>query len=71
MIRNAINSIDGVVHLKMLRTRSAGMKKYVEARIVVGEKISAKDADAITNAVELKITELLGNVDVIVKAEAQ
>lgn len=70
-IRAAIMSVHGIDSIKILRTRSAGMKKYVEARVTVGGKVSFKKADEITCAAEAEIKKLFENVDVIIKAEAK
>jgi ferrous-iron efflux pump FieF len=65
----AIKSVNGVKEIKILKTRSAGMKKYVESRIKVDSEISFAEADGITKEIESKISELFEKVDVIVKAE--
>jgi len=69
-IENAILSIDGVKNIKILRTRSAGMKKYVESRIIVDENISIHSANKITEKAEDEIKKIFENVDVIIKAES-
>ncbi|GHU12098.1 protein p34 [Alphaproteobacteria bacterium] len=68
-IRKKISAVPGVKFIKILRTRSAGMKKYVESRIAVDANITMKEASVITKNVEAKINEMFENVDVIVKAE--
>jgi divalent metal cation (Fe/Co/Zn/Cd) transporter len=69
-IIEAINSVTGVSSIKILRTRSAGMKKYVEARIIVDGNTSFYDVQKITLNVEKEICNLFEVVDVIVKAES-
>lgn len=70
-IERMIMSIEGVKAINVLRTRSAGMKKYVEARIMVSKNISALKATEITIAVEDKICDMFDNVDVIIKPEVE
>lgn len=67
-ITKAILSVDGIKDIKILRTRSAGMKKYVESRVVI-ENISMNKADKITKTAEEEVKKIFENVDVIVKAE--
>lgn len=66
-IEASIKSIDGIQKIKVLKTRSAGMKKFVEARVVVSEEISAKKAYEISKNAEQAVQSLFDNVDVIVK----
>jgi divalent metal cation (Fe/Co/Zn/Cd) transporter len=68
-ISDVINSIKEVSGIKIIRTRSAGMKKYVEARIFVDKKLSISEADKISIKVENEIGKLFENIDVIVKVE--
>jgi ferrous-iron efflux pump FieF len=68
-ILKTIKSVDGVIKVKALKTRSAGMKKYVESRIRVNPEISFAEADRITKEIESKIRGLFEKVDVIIKAE--
>ncbi len=67
-ITKAILSVEGVKDIKILRTRSAGMKKYVESRIIV-ENIEMNKADKITKTAEEEVKKIFENVDVIIKAE--
>lgn len=64
-----IRSISDVKEIKSLRTRSAGMKKYVEAVIFVDDKISLNKASDITKIVEEHVKNLFDKADVLVKAE--
>ncbi|GHU16302.1 hypothetical protein FACS189472_01060 [Alphaproteobacteria bacterium] len=68
-IKKKISAVPGVKAIKILRTRSAGMKKYIEARIAVDANITIKEVNVITENVEAKINEMFENVDVIIKAE--
>lgn len=70
-IRDVIMSVEGVDSIKVLRTRSAGMKKYVEVRIIIVKKISFEKADEITRIAEGAVGKLFENVDVIIKAESK
>jgi ferrous-iron efflux pump FieF len=68
-ILRTLKSVDGVTDVKILRTRSAGMKKYIESRISVSSKLSFSEADAVAGQVELLLRGMFEKVDVIVKAE--
>jgi ferrous-iron efflux pump FieF len=68
-IEQAILSTDGVKSLKILKTRSAGMKKYVESIVGVDHAFSIVEADKVSKNVEHGVKRLLGNADVIVKTE--
>jgi divalent metal cation (Fe/Co/Zn/Cd) transporter len=68
-INKIILSVNGVIGIRALRTRSAGMKKYVEARIIVEDRISMKEAHKISAEAESIINKIFDNVDVIVKTE--
>ncbi len=71
IIEGAILSVNGIKKIKILRTRSAGMKKYVESRVVVDSDISIKKANQITIQAEEKIKKIFENADVIIKPELQ
>ncbi|MDR0632466.1 MAG: cation diffusion facilitator family transporter [Holosporaceae bacterium] len=64
------NSVSGVEKIKRLRTRSAGMKKYVELRVKVDSKISLIEADNITREIEHRLHKMFEKVDAIVRAES-
>ncbi len=68
-IKEVIYSVDGVLEIKLLRTRSAGMKKYIEARIKVNSDLSLLEANKITNDIEKKLSKLYEKIDVTIKAE--
>ncbi|MDR2781290.1 MAG: cation diffusion facilitator family transporter [Holosporaceae bacterium] len=68
-IKRTIKSVNGIKKIKILKTRSAGMKKYVESRILVDNTISLDEANCITNEIESRLSEMFEKVDVIVKAE--
>ncbi len=68
-IKDVICSVDGVLEIKLLRTRSAGMKKYIEARIKVNSDLSLLEANKITDEIEKKLSKLYEKIDVTVKAE--
>jgi ferrous-iron efflux pump FieF len=68
-IRDKIKSVDGVEEIKILKTRSAGMKKYVESRVAVNGTVALIQADMIAQAIENEVREMFENVDVIIKAE--
>lgn len=64
-----ILAVSGVEEIKVLRTRSAGMKRHIEAIIGVDRDVSLKNADDITKNVEKNISKLFAKVDILVKAE--
>lgn len=64
-----IFAVSGVEEIKVLRTRSAGMKRHIEAIIGVDRDVSLEDADDITKNVEKNISKLFAKVDILVKAE--
>lgn len=68
-IIKTIISVPGIEEIKVLRTRSAGMKKYVEARILIDKKLSFPEVSEITQHAENEIKKIFNNVDVIIKAE--
>jgi ferrous-iron efflux pump FieF len=70
-IMKVIESTDGVKGVKILKTRSAGMKKYVESRVIVSGKMSLHKADEISESIESKIKDMFEKVDVIVKIESR
>lgn len=70
-ISKAILSIDGVLGIKILRTRSAGMKKYVESRVIINKDVTFIKAHYIALDVEKKIKTLFEKVDVIIRSEPE
>lgn len=70
-IRETIESTTGVSSLKLLRTRSAGMKKYIETRIGVDGKISVSDAMKIATSVRDRVSKLYERTDVVVSIETK
>ena len=70
-IEKTIMNVDGVKGIKILKTRSAGMKKHIESRIIVDKRISAKKACDIANTVEYAVTGLFDNANVIIKPETE
>ncbi len=70
-IIDTVKSVKGVKDIKILRTRSAGMKKYIDARIIVDKKLSFADANKIENEVENRIMQMFEKVDVLIKAETK
>jgi len=68
-IEKEIKSVPDVKEIKVLRTRSAGMKKHIEAIIGVDHNIFLKHADGITKNVEKKLSKLFEKVDILIKAE--
>lgn len=66
-ISTSIKGVEGVKSIKVLKTRSAGMKKFVEASVVVNGEISAKEAYEISKKAEHAVKKLFDNVDVIIK----
>ncbi|MDR1236116.1 MAG: cation diffusion facilitator family transporter [Holosporaceae bacterium] len=70
-IIKAITSVGGVKKIKILKTRSAGMKKYVESRIFVDRFASLEESDRITGEIEAKVCAMFEKVDVIIKAEPE
>lgn len=68
-IRAIIVGVDGVKEIKLLRTRSAGMKKYIEARVRVDENLSLKDADKIAQNVENSLAVINEKIDTFIKVE--
>ena len=70
-IEKTIMNVDGVKGIKILKTRSAGMKKHIESRIIVSNRISAKEACGIANTVEHVVANLFDNANVIIKPEIE
>ena len=70
-IKREINTVPEVREIKVLRTRSAGMKKHIEAIIEVDQNVSLKVADNITKNVEKKLSKLFEKVDILIKAEPE
>ena len=70
-IEKTIMHVDGVKGIKILKTRSAGMKKHIESRIIVSNRISAKEACGIANTVEHAVARLFDNANVIIKPEIE
>lgn len=68
-IMKEISSVSEVKEVKVLRTRSAGMKKHIQAVIEVDDGITLVQADAITKNVEKKLSKLFAKVDILIKAE--
>jgi ferrous-iron efflux pump FieF len=68
-ILNTIKSVAGVEKIKILKTRSAGMKKYVESIVQVSPAVSFSEANDITKTIESKLMGMFEKVDVIIKAE--
>lgn len=68
-ILKTIESTDGVIDVIVLRTRSAGMKKYVDARVSVDKTLSIVEANNIATVVEQGICNMFEKVDVIIKVE--
>ncbi|MDR1375736.1 MAG: cation diffusion facilitator family transporter [Holosporaceae bacterium] len=70
-IMKIVESTDGVKSVKILKTRSAGMKKYVESRVIVSGEMSLREANSISQSIESKIKRMFEKVDVIIKVEPQ
>ncbi|MDR2766096.1 MAG: cation diffusion facilitator family transporter [Holosporaceae bacterium] len=70
-ISEIIASTGGVNGIKSLRTRTAGMRKHVETRIIVDGEMPLAEADKIAESIESKIKDTFEKVDVIAKAEAK
>lgn len=68
-IEKTIMNVAGVKGIKILKTRSAGMKKYVESRILVSGRISSREACDIANTAEHAVEKLFDNASVIIKSE--
>ena len=66
-ISKEIKEVAGVKSIKLLRTRSAGMKKYVESKIEVDENLSLIAANQICAQVEKGVKKMFENVDVVIK----
>lgn len=66
-IETTIKNTNGIKSVKVLKTRSAGMKKFVEARVVVDGKISVEEAYKISKNAEHAVKKLFDDVDVIIK----
>lgn len=67
-IKEIIGSVPGIKKILVLRTRSAGMKKYIESTVQVDRNLSIVEADRITEEVAKKLSKLYEKVDIIVKA---
>jgi len=68
-ITEIIKNVEGVEKINRLRTRSAGMKKYIESCVKVDPKMSLQEADNVVKEIESKLGELFEKVDIVVKAE--
>ncbi len=68
-IMKEILAVPEVKEIKVLRTRSAGMKRHIEAVIGVDRDMSLKGADNITKNVERNLSKLFAKVDILIKAE--
>ncbi|MBE6446968.1 MAG: cation transporter [Alphaproteobacteria bacterium] len=68
-IKQIVADVDGVKEIKLLRTRSAGMKKYIEVRIRVDANLNILEACKITREVECQLSGLYEKLDVLVKPE--
>ena len=64
-----IASVPEVKEIKILRTRSAGMKKHIEAIIEVDPNMTLQRANVITKSIEKKLSKLFAKTDILVKAE--
>ena len=70
-IEEIILNANGVIEIKSLRTRSAGMKKYIEAIVYVDQNISLKEANKIAKTVEDALSTIDEKVDVLIKTETK
>lgn len=70
-ITEIITQQEGVRSIKLLRTRSAGMKKYIEARVAVDSDLTLRQANKISKNVEEALEVINEKVDVFVKAEPE
>lgn len=68
-IKVTIEAVKGVRKLKSLRTRSAGMKKFIEAKVFVDAEISAQKAYEISQAAEKAVEQIFEDADVVVQTE--
>jgi len=68
-IEKEILAVSEVKEIKVLRTRSAGMKRHVEAIIGVDRDMSLEKADDVTKNVEKKVSKLFAKADILIKAE--
>lgn len=68
-ITKEIKSVPEVKEIVRLRTRSAGMKKYIDVIIKVSSKLSFIEVNDVSNRVEKKLSKLYEKVDIMVKAE--
>lgn len=70
-ITEIILKVEGVRSIRLLRTRSAGMKKYIEARVVVDGDLNLRQANKIAKNVENSLKVINEKVDVFVNAEPE
>lgn len=68
-IIRVIKAVPEVDEIKVLRTRSAGMKKHVEAIILLDGEMSLSQSNDITKNVEKNLSKLFEKVDILIKAE--
>ena len=66
-VRKNITSVSGVKSIALLRTRSAGMKKYIESEVEVDRDLSLIAANEICEQVEQKVRDMFDRVDVVIK----
>ena len=68
-VRGVLEADDRVWGYHRLRTRRAGSHRLMDVHILLDDNLSFPDAHRVSEAVEVKIREVLPNVDVIVHAE--
>lgn len=69
-IKSIIMETPQVKSIKMLRTRSAGMKKYIEARVLMDPNMPLLEVDQISKKIERNLRKISEKTDVIIKVEA-
>ena len=76
--KKSIKKIEGVImkeprikRIKSLRTRSAGMKKYIEACLQGDENLSLKDSYKISQELESELRKIWEKVDVMIRIDPE
>lgn len=70
-ILDQIKAVPEVIDVKTLRTRSAGMKKHIDAIVILDDNTSLKQVDDITKKVEANVSKLFEVLDILIKAESK
>ncbi|MCL5019210.1 MAG: cation diffusion facilitator family transporter [Patescibacteria group bacterium] len=68
-IRDLIKQVEGVVSIKRIRARPAGITIFIDVTITVGNRLSLKEAHSIADKIEDKIKASIPEADITVHIE--